>query len=57
MAFLPSIALAGEAASETMWLIGPYGFWWAVCVAGAVLALYQAWQFFQWMESQPAGSP
>ena len=57
MAFLPSIALAGEAASETMWLIGQYGFWWAVCVAGAVLALYQAWQFFQWMESQPAGSP
>ena len=40
-----------------MWLIGPYGFWWAVCVAGAVLALYQAWHFFQWMESQPAGSP
>lgn len=39
-----------------MWLLGPYGFWWAVGVAGAVLALYQAWQFFQWMESQPAGS-
>jgi K(+)-stimulated pyrophosphate-energized sodium pump len=57
MALLPSIALAGEAVSETMWLIGPYGFWWAVGVAGAVLALYQAWQFFQWMESQPAGSP
>ncbi len=57
MALLPSIALAGEEASETMWLIGPYGFWWAVGVAGAVLALYQAWQFFQWMEAQPAGSP
>jgi K(+)-stimulated pyrophosphate-energized sodium pump len=57
MALLPSIALAGEEAAETMWLIGPYGFWWAVGVAGAVLALYQAWQFFQWMESQPAGSP
>ncbi len=57
MALLPSIALAGEAVSETMWLIGPYGFWWAVGVAGAVLALYQAWQFFQWMEAQPAGSP
>jgi K(+)-stimulated pyrophosphate-energized sodium pump len=57
VALLPSIALAGEAASETMWLIGPYGFWWAVGVAGAVLALYQAWQFFQWMEAQPAGSP
>jgi K(+)-stimulated pyrophosphate-energized sodium pump len=56
VALLPSIAWAGEAASETMWLLGPYGFWWAVGVAGAVLALYQAWQFFQWMESQPAGS-
>jgi K(+)-stimulated pyrophosphate-energized sodium pump len=40
-----------------MWLLGPYGFWWAVGVACSVLALYQAWQFFQWMESQPAGSP
>ncbi len=57
MALLPSIAWAGEAASETMWLLGPYGFWWAVGVACSVLALYQAWQFFQWMESQPAGSP
>jgi inorganic pyrophosphatase/K(+)-stimulated pyrophosphate-energized sodium pump len=57
MALLPSIAWAGEAASETMWLFGPYGFWWAVGVACSVLALYQAWQFFQWMESQPAGSP
>ena len=57
MALFPSIALAGEVASETMWLLGPYGFWWAVGVAGSVLALYQAWQFFQWMESQPAGSP
>ena len=57
MAFVPSIAMAGEAASESMWLFGPYGFWWAVSVAGALLALYQAWQFFQWMESQPTGSP
>jgi inorganic pyrophosphatase/K(+)-stimulated pyrophosphate-energized sodium pump len=57
MALVPSIALAGEVASETMWLLGPYGFWWAVGVACSVLALYQAWQFFQWMESQPAGSP
>ncbi len=34
-----------------------YLFWWLVGVAGSVLALWQAWQFFQWMEAQPAGTP
>ncbi len=33
-----------------------YVLWWLVGVGGAVLALFQAWQFFQWMEAQPAGS-
>jgi inorganic pyrophosphatase/K(+)-stimulated pyrophosphate-energized sodium pump len=33
-----------------------YVFWWLVGVGGAVLALFQAWQFFQWMEAQPAGT-
>ena len=33
-----------------------YIFWWLVGVGGAVLALFQAWQFFQWMEAQPAGT-
>jgi inorganic pyrophosphatase/K(+)-stimulated pyrophosphate-energized sodium pump len=34
-----------------------YVFWWCVGVGGATLALWQAWQFFTWMESQPAGTP
>jgi inorganic pyrophosphatase/K(+)-stimulated pyrophosphate-energized sodium pump len=33
-----------------------YVFWWLVGVGGAALALWQAWQFFQWMEAQPAGT-
>jgi len=33
-----------------------YIFWWLVGVGGALLALFQAWQFFQWMEAQPAGT-
>jgi inorganic pyrophosphatase/K(+)-stimulated pyrophosphate-energized sodium pump len=43
-------------ADQTLWLIGPYGFWWLLGVAGSVLALWQAWQFFGWVERQPAGS-
>jgi len=34
-----------------------YFFWWCVGVGGAALALWQAWQFFHWMEAQPAGTP
>ena len=30
--------------------------WWLLGVAGSCLALYQAWQFFQWMSAQPAGT-
>ncbi|MEI6241497.1 MAG: sodium/proton-translocating pyrophosphatase, partial [Planctomycetia bacterium] len=44
-----------EAASQA-WFFGPYGFWWLLGTAGSVLALVQAWQFFKWMEAQPAGS-
>ena len=56
-AWMPAVAgAAEEAASETRWLFGWYGLLWGVGVAGSVLALYQAWQFFKWMESQPAGS-
>ena len=50
-----SAAEAADAASP-VWFFGPYGFWWLVGTAGSVLALVQAWQFFQWMEAQPAGS-
>ena len=34
-----------------------YFLWWCVGVGGAALALWQAWQFFHWMEAQPAGTP
>jgi len=33
-----------------------YLVWWLVGVGGAALALYKAWDFFQWMEIQPAGT-
>jgi inorganic pyrophosphatase/K(+)-stimulated pyrophosphate-energized sodium pump len=54
-----SVLAAAEPAAgpERVWLLGPYGFWWLVGVGGASLALYQAWQFFKWMEAQPAGTP
>ena len=52
-----AVAAAEPAANERVWLFGPYGFWWLVGVGGASLALYQAWQFFKWMEAQPAGTP
>ena len=52
-----AVAAAEPAADERVWLFGPYGFWWLVGVGGASLALYQAWQFFKWMEAQPAGTP
>jgi inorganic pyrophosphatase/K(+)-stimulated pyrophosphate-energized sodium pump len=58
LAATPVLAAADTAAgAERVWLLGPYGFWWLVGVAGACLALYQAWQFFKWMEAQPAGTP
>jgi K(+)-stimulated pyrophosphate-energized sodium pump len=57
LASCPVSALASDGSeATTAWILGPYGFWWALGVAGAVLALWQAWQFFQWMEGQPAGS-
>ncbi len=55
---LPLVAWASDAAEAApqAWFFGPYGFWWLVGTAGSVLALFQAWQFFKWMEAQPAGS-
>ena len=49
-----SEATAGD---ERAWFFGAYGFWWLLGVAGSVLALYQAWQFFKEMEAKPAGTP
>ena len=37
-------------------LFSVYGFWWLVGLAGSVLALWQAMQFYRWMESQPGGT-
>ena len=33
-----------------------YVLWWLLGMGGSALALFQAWQFFQWMEAQPAGT-
>ena len=56
----PAIAQAAQpeaqASSEAVWLFGVYGLWWSLAVAGSALALFQAWQFFQWMKVQPAGN-
>jgi len=51
------VALAGEAAAPTGVANLFYLVWWLLGVGGASLALYQAWQFFQWMVVQPAGTP
>ncbi|HBB74362.1 MAG TPA: hypothetical protein DC048_07920, partial [Planctomycetaceae bacterium] len=43
VAMLPLPVLAAEAdpaAAETLWLLGPFGFWWLLGVAGAALALW-----------------
>ncbi len=50
-------AVAAEAAMPTGAANLFYLAWWLVGVGGASLALYQAWQFFQWMAVQPAGTP
>ena len=51
------VAFASEAAAPTGAANLFYMLWWLVGVGGASLALYQAWQFFQWMAAQPAGTP
>jgi inorganic pyrophosphatase/K(+)-stimulated pyrophosphate-energized sodium pump len=33
-----------------------YVLWWLLGMGGSAVALFQAWQFFQWMEAQPAGT-
>ena len=33
-----------------------YVMWWLLGMGGSAIALFQAWQFFQWMEAQPAGT-
>lgn len=45
------------AAAKGMWLFGPFGFWWALAMGCAAMALFQAWQFFLWMKSQDPGTP
>ena len=64
MLALATVAAAGfpgiaRAADEytTESIFGAFGFFWLVGVAGAVLALYKAWEFYKWMESQSPGTP
>ena len=52
---LPGVASAAEEAT-TKSIFGAYGFFWVVGLAGACLALYKAWDFFKWMESQSPGT-
>ena len=57
VASIPSLVLATEAGEpEAVSIFGAYGFWWLLGVVGSVLALRQAWQFYTWMEAQPAGT-
>jgi K(+)-stimulated pyrophosphate-energized sodium pump len=60
LVLVPTVATAAEAATaggeQAKWFLGPYGFWWLVGAVGSALALAQAYQFFKWMEAQPAGS-
>jgi K(+)-stimulated pyrophosphate-energized sodium pump len=53
---LPVVASAAEEVT-TEWIFGAYGFFWLLGMVGACLALYKAWDFFKWMESQPTGTP
>ena len=53
---IPLVAHAAEEV-KTEWIFGTYGFFWLLGLAAACLALYKAWDFFKWMESQPAGTP
>jgi K(+)-stimulated pyrophosphate-energized sodium pump len=56
-ASIPVVALAADGSGDgRVSIFGIYGFWWVLGVVCSVLALRQAWQFFQWMEAQPAGS-
>ncbi len=47
---------ANPEAGPTGWTNIVFGFWWLVGVVGSLLALFQAWEFFKWMEAQPAGT-
>ena len=53
----PAVAVASEEASDRASIFGAYGFFWLLGLAGAGLALYKAWEFFQWMEAQSPGTP
>ncbi len=53
----PVVAPAIGESLPSMWLFGPFGFWWIVSTACAFGALFQAWKFFLWMQEQPAGTP
>ena len=54
-ACLPGVAMAAEEVTTDS-IFGAYGFFWLLGLAGACLALYKAWDFFKWMESQSPGT-
>jgi inorganic pyrophosphatase/K(+)-stimulated pyrophosphate-energized sodium pump len=49
--------MASEGMDERVSVFSAYGFFWLLGIAGAGLALSKAWEFFQWMEAQPPGTP
>ncbi len=53
----PAIASASEDVADRVSMFGAYGVFWLLALAGACLALYKAWDFFKWMESQSPGTP
>jgi len=60
-ALLPLVGCGGVPVDPSA---GPTGFgqfvfflWWLLAVGCSAAALLQAWQFFTWMEGQPAGTP
>ncbi len=52
---LPAVALAADD-TGTKSIFGAYGFFWLLGLIGACVALYKAWDFFKWMESQSPGT-
>jgi inorganic pyrophosphatase/K(+)-stimulated pyrophosphate-energized sodium pump len=55
---VPSFVQASDASRvpPSASFFGIYGLFWIVAIIGSGYALWQAWQFYQWMESQPGGS-
>jgi len=55
---VPSFVQASDASRvpPSASFFGIYGLFWILAIIGSGYALWQAWQFYQWMESQSGGS-